>query len=107
GSMHHTHHGTTNAVVMQAVLAFNRPAIEDKIALASAYLGIEGGFDGFYAFVGELNRRLDIPATVADMGVTDPDREAIIEGALNDPTAGSNPVPLTRENLTPLVDSLL
>ena len=55
GAHHNTHHGTTNAVVMQAVLRFNRPAIEDKLALAAAYLGIDGGFDGFYDFVGNLN----------------------------------------------------
>ncbi len=50
GANHNTHHGTTNAVVMQAVLEFNRPAIEGKLASAAAYLGIEGGFGGFYGY---------------------------------------------------------
>jgi alcohol dehydrogenase len=31
GAIYDTHHGTTNAVVMPAVLRFNRPAIEHKI----------------------------------------------------------------------------
>ena len=30
GAVYNTHHGTTNAVVMPAVLRFNRPAVEDR-----------------------------------------------------------------------------
>ena len=32
GAIYHTHHGTTNAVCMPAVLQFNRPAIEVLLA---------------------------------------------------------------------------
>ena len=35
GAMYHTHHGTTNAVCMPAVLQFNRPAIADRMTLAA------------------------------------------------------------------------
>ncbi len=107
GAHYHTHHGTTNAVVMQAVLDFNRPAIEDRLALASAYLGIEGGFDGFRAFVGELNAGLGIPASLAALGVTNPDPKVILEGALKDPSCGGNPVPMTPENTAALIDTLI
>ena len=37
---------------MQAVMRFNRSEIEDRFVAAARYLGIEGGFDGFYDFVG-------------------------------------------------------
>lgn len=107
GAMHGTHHGTTNAVVMQAVLDFNRPAVEDRLALAAAYLGLEGGFDGVRAFVGELNARLSIPASLAELGVTAPDAEAILEGALKDPSCGGNPIEMTRENTAALIASLI
>ncbi|MCP4182349.1 MAG: iron-containing alcohol dehydrogenase, partial [Hyphomicrobiales bacterium] len=50
GAIYHSHHGTTNAVVMQPVLNFNRRAIENRINQAAAYLGIKGGFDGFFFF---------------------------------------------------------
>ena len=40
GALYDTHHGLTNAVFMPYVLAFNRPAIEDKIARLAAYLGL-------------------------------------------------------------------
>ncbi|CUH84383.1 iron-containing alcohol dehydrogenase [Thalassovita mediterranea] len=105
GAMYNTHHGTTNAVVMQPVLKYNRAAIEDRIERAAAYLGIEGGFDGFYAFVGELNASLGIPANLTELGVTDPDKPAIIKGALADPSTGGNPVEMTAENTAELLDA--
>ncbi|MEM7270708.1 MAG: iron-containing alcohol dehydrogenase [Pseudomonadota bacterium] len=106
GAMHHTHHGTTNAVVMQSVLRFNRPAIEDRLAIASAYLGLSDGFEGFYAFVGELNAHLGIPATLTELGVADMDVEAVLSGALSDPTCGGNPVEMTEANTRELIASL-
>lgn len=105
GAMYNTHHGTTNAVVMQPVLAYNRDAIEGRIEQAAAYLGIEGGFDGFYAFVGELNASLGIPANLTELGVTDPDKDAIIKGALADPSTGGNPVEMTEANTRALLDA--
>ena len=107
GALYNTHHGTTNAVVMQAVLDFNRVAIEDRLALASAYLGIEGGFDGFRGFVGEMNTMLGIPETLAQMGVSDPDKDAILDGAMKDPSCGGNPVEMTRDNTAALIDTLI
>ena len=106
GAIHHTHHGTTNAVVMQAVLQFNRTAVEDRLASAAAYLGIEGGFDGFYAFVGEINRQLGIPANLAALGVENLDVDVVLKGALKDPSCGGNPVELTAGNLRPLIEKL-
>ena len=105
GAMYNTHHGTTNAAVMQPVLQYNRDAIEERIERAAAYLGIEGGFDGFYAFVGELNNSLGIPANLTELGVTDPDKEAIIKGALADPSTGGNPVEMTEDNTRALLDA--
>src|SRR6202171_1191586 len=39
GALYDTHHGLTNAVFMPYVLAFNRPAVEDRIERLAAYLG--------------------------------------------------------------------
>jgi hypothetical protein len=57
GAVYNTHHGMTNAVVMPPVLRMNRPAIEERIARAAAYMGISGGFDGFYDYVLKLQGR--------------------------------------------------
>ncbi len=107
GAVHNTHHGTTNAVVMQAVLRFNRPAIEDRIEALARYLSIPGGFQGFHDFVGELNATLNIPANLTDLGVTDPDVAALTEVALRDPSVGGNPVEMTTENTSDLIKACL
>ena len=107
GAIYNTHHGTTNAVVMQAVMDFNRPAIEDRMALAGAYLGVTGAFDGMRAFVGEMNERLGVPPTLAALGVHDLNVEAVLAGALKDPSCGGNPIAMTEANTRPLIESLI
>lgn len=107
GAVHHTHHGTTNAVCMPAVLQFNRPAIQGVIAEAAAYLGIEGGFDGFAAFVDHFNAELGIPRTLTELGVINPDIDALTKSALEDPSVGGNPVPMTYDNTRKLLETIL
>ncbi|WP_210527957.1 iron-containing alcohol dehydrogenase [Rubellimicrobium arenae] len=98
GANYNTHHGTTNAVVMPAVLRFNRAAVEDKLARAAAYLGIAGGFDGFLARVEELNGLLGIPKGLEALGVEAARIPELAAQAIQDPSAGGNPVALTQEN---------
>ncbi|SFP18145.1 iron-containing alcohol dehydrogenase [Tranquillimonas alkanivorans] len=107
GAHHHTHHGTTNAVVMPAVLRFNRPAAEGVLDRAAAYLGIEGGYEGFCAFVDELNASLGIPRTLTELGVTDPDLDVLTKSALTDPSVGGNPVEMTYDNTRKLLEACL
>ncbi len=95
GAVYHTHHGTTNAVVMPPVLRFNRPAIEEKIAAAAAYLDIPGGFDGFYDFVLKLRADLGIPDMLGALGVGTDRIDELAEAAVADPSTGGNPVELT------------
>ncbi|WP_332686514.1 iron-containing alcohol dehydrogenase [Bosea sp. (in: a-proteobacteria)] len=97
GAVYHTHHGTTNAVVMPPVLRFNRPAIEERIDAAAAYLGIAGGFDGFYDFVLELRAGLGIPDRLAALGVGTDRLDELAEAAVADPSTAGNPVELTVE----------
>ncbi|WP_095588069.1 iron-containing alcohol dehydrogenase [Actibacterium ureilyticum] len=107
GAIHHTHHGTTNAVCMPAVLKLNAPAIRDRFDRAAGYLGISGGFDGFCDFVGGFNDGLGIPKRLSGLGVTDPDIDKLVAGALKDPSCGGNPVELTAENLRALYEAVL
>ena len=103
GAIYHTHHGTTNAVCMPAVLQFNKPAIKDTLAEAANYLGISGGFDGFCKFVDELNDSLAIPKSLAGLGIENPDIDRIVSGALIDPSTGGNPIKMTEENTRKLI----
>ncbi|MEM1430008.1 MAG: iron-containing alcohol dehydrogenase [Pseudomonadota bacterium] len=98
GALYNTHHGTTNAAVMPAVLRFNRPAIEDRLTAAAAYLGIDGGFDGFAARVDALNTEFGIPPGLAAMGVEAAKLDTLTTMALADPSVGGNPVTMTAEN---------
>ncbi len=107
GAVHHTHHGTTNAVCMPEVLKFNAPAIAARFDAVAAYLGIEGGFGGFRDFVDTLNAQLGIPQTLTDLGVTDPDVDALVASALKDPSTGGNPIEMTPENTRALLEALL
>jgi len=107
GAVYNTHHGTTNAVVMPMVLEFNRHAIEDRITAAAAYLGIEGGFAGFHDAIMELRAKLAIPANLSAMGVQYGDLDMLTEMALEDPSCGGNPIPMTRENTRALFDACM
>jgi alcohol dehydrogenase class IV len=107
GAIYGTHHGTTNAVVMPAVLRFNRSAIEGRIAGAAAYLGIAGGFDGFLAHVEALIAHLGIPRRLGEMGVGSDRIDEMAAMAIVDPTAGGNPVVLTKDAAKRLFEEVI
>ena len=107
GAFYNSHHGTTNAVVMAPVLKFNRDAIETRIEALAAYLGIDGGFEGFYDYVQQLNASLGIPANLTELGVTDPDMDWLVASALKDPSVGGNPVEMTAANTRALFEACL
>ena len=108
GAIYHTHHGTTNAVVMQEVMRFNSSMIESRFADVARYLGIEGGFDGFYDFVGGLVKQRNMPKNLTELGLADlgdADLERIVAAALTDPSAGGNPREMTAANTRALLES--
>ncbi len=107
GAVHHTHHGTTNAVCMPAVLQFNKSAITKRFDEASAYLGIKGGFDGFCAYVDELNASMQIPKSLTELGVKDANLDKLTEAALRDPSTGGNPIKMTAANTKALFEEIL
>ena len=99
GAVFNTHHGTTNAVCMPAVLAFNADTIRGRFDQAAAYLGIDGGFDGFCEFVQQFNDSFAIPRTLTEMGVSEDRLDDLVAMALEDPSCGGNPVELTADGL--------
>jgi alcohol dehydrogenase len=107
GAVYNTHHGMTNAVVMPPVLVMNRPAIEDRIARAADYLGITGGFDGFYDFVVELRASLGVPDKLTALGVGRDRIDEMTAMALEDPSAGGNPVTMTHDNTRALFEACI
>lgn len=94
GALKGTHHGLTNAVLMPYMLAFNRAAVEERLARLAGYVGLEdASFDGFLAWILDLRRRLGIPQTLPEIGVSAEDLERIAMMAEADPSAGGNPLP--------------
>jgi alcohol dehydrogenase class IV len=107
GAVYNTHHGTTNAVCMPAVLDLNAPAIAERFGHAAAYLGIEGGFEGFRAFVQEFNDSFAIPRRLRDLGVGTDRIDELTAMALEDPSCGGNPVELNRDNVQSLLEACI
>jgi alcohol dehydrogenase class IV len=111
GGLYDTHHGMTNAVFMPYVLAFNRPAIEGKIERLAAYCGIKGGFDGFQKAILKLRKELKVPHTLPDfikgLEIDKKRKTLIAEMAIVDPTAGGNPIKLTKKGALTLLDNSL
>ena len=107
GAVYNTHHGTTNAVCMPAVLELNAPKIKDRFDLAASYLGVSGGFAGLQSFVQEFNDSLGIPRKLRDMGVGDDRIDELAAMALEDPSCGGNPVKLTQDNLAELFRAVI
>jgi alcohol dehydrogenase len=104
GALYDTHHGMTNAVFMPYVLTANRPAIEARIARLAAYLGLAPAFDAFLKAVLDLRLRLGVPHTLADFKVDGSKRDQIADMAIVDPTAGGNPIELTRDRALDIFD---
>jgi len=95
GSWFNTHHGLTNAVILPYVMTFNRSAISDKTDVIARVLNLpDRGFDGFLAWVMQLRRELDIPHSLAEIGVHVGNADIIGREAALDPSAGGNPIAL-------------
>jgi hypothetical protein len=94
GALYDTHHGLTNAVFMPYVLAFNRPAIEDRMVRLAAWLGLKNpSFNAVQDWVLALREELKIPAKLGGLGVDGARIDEIAAMAAEDPTAPTNPVP--------------
>jgi alcohol dehydrogenase len=96
GALYDKHHGMLNALFMPYVLAVNRDAIEARIARLAAYCGLPPSFDAFLHAVTALRARLGVPNTLKAFGVDAEKRDLIAEMAIVDPTAGGNPVKLSK-----------
>lgn len=114
GAIYGVHHGLTNAVVMPYVLQFNAPAIGEKMSRLASYLGlIEVGaanpshaVEAIRKWIMDLRKEIQIPETIADLGVEPALFDRIAELAVADPTAGTNPIPLTTHNIKALLDDM-
>ena len=103
GSLLDTHHGLTNGVVMPYVLEFNARAVEEKLTALARYLDLPNPSGAsIRKWVLELRETIGIQHTLAELGVTEDLIPRLARMAVVDPTAPTNPVELTVENLETL-----
>jgi alcohol dehydrogenase class IV len=103
-----THHGLTNGVVMPYVLAFNRPAIEAKLARLAAYLQLpQPSGNAVVRWVLELRKAIGIPHTLAELGVKPEHATRFSIMAEADPSTSSNPRPVAARDFEQLYRSAI
>lgn len=96
GALYDTHHGLTNAVFMPYVIAFNKKAVKEKVERLAAYIGLKPRYSAFLDWTLALREELGVPHTLAGLKVDDQKFDLMSKMAPKDPTAGGNPVSLTK-----------
>jgi alcohol dehydrogenase class IV len=94
GAHFNTHHGLTNAVLLPYVIVHNRRAIEAHLPVIERALNLSGEpFSAVLEWVLAFRQRLNIPHSLAEIGVPLSNPDTIGHEAALDPSAGSNPLP--------------
>ena len=82
--------GSCHAALLPEILAFNAPAIADRLAAIAGSVGLPAGGDPVTALV-DLARRVDLPARLAALGVEAGMLAAAAAGAAEDVANRTNP----------------
>ncbi len=108
GALYDAHHGTLNAVLMPYVLKANRSAVESRIERLGRYIGLsDTGFDSFMDWVLSLRAEINIPSDLSELGIDDQQSHRIGQMAVQDPSAGTNPITYSAEDYERLFLSAL
>ncbi len=100
------HHGTVNAVLLPAVMEFNRPHCAAHFARLHAAFALAPGDDVVTA-IRRLTRELGMPSGLAAMGVAETQIAGVAEAALRDINALTNPVRPTGEQFAAMLHASL
>ena len=100
GAEYDTHHGLTNAITLPAVMRFNAASIREKCPEISQALTLEGrDFDAIYYWTCQLLDHLEIPKSLAEIGVDTSKVSSLAKRAFNDSATATNPRKPTLEEL--------
>ena len=100
------HHGTLNAILLPGVVRFNAGHVGDKLDRLKTALSLPAGADLADEFAA-LNRRLDMPAGLATLGVEADVLPRVVERALADHSHATNPRPVAAEDYRRLLDDVM
>lgn len=104
-----THHGLANAIVLPAVMEFNRASSTARLARVARAMGdTSSASDEVLAGVAidrvrQLNAEIGIPARLRDAGVREEDLPAIAKKAFIDASHQANPRKCSEEDLLEIV----
>ncbi len=102
------HHGTLNAIFLPSVIEFNAPATtmeqDRKLDRIAAAMGLANG-NSVASEVLNLTKRLGLPTTLAQLGVTRELFPDIVDGALADHSHKTNPREASREDYMKMLDA--
>ena len=92
GAEYDTHHGLTNAITLPAVMRFNAASIQEKCPYISQALNLEGrDFDAIYHWTCQLLDQLEIPRSLADIGLDTKKVSSLAKRAFSDSATVTNP----------------
>jgi len=97
------HHGLANGVMIDHVMRFNRPAVEEKMKELARVAGVPDLID----WLGRLKAELGIPAKLNVLGVKPEQLSRLVEIALADICHQTNPRPCTRQDFEQLFAAAL
>ena len=104
GATYNTHHGLTNAIILPVVLRFNQAQISARLKPVAQVLDLpDDRFDTFYNAVCTLLDRLNIPKSLAALGVQHADIDALALKSMGDPARLTNPRDSSLEQLKALL----
>lgn len=106
GGIYGTHHGLTNGVLLPYVVACNRPVIEARLVKLCQGLNLaEPGYESFNHWLKGFLADLGIPSRLNEIIHEPFDADYIAHLATNDPTARTNPQPLSVQQYKTIIDN--
>ncbi|MBD1556988.1 iron-containing alcohol dehydrogenase [Vibrio sp. S9_S30] len=103
GGLYDKHHGLLNAILMPYVLEANRKEIEEKMLVLARSLSLQSpSFEAVIEWVLGMRNTLNIPHTLAEIGLNGNDAKRIGEIAVLDAAAGTNPIQFSAEEYSNL-----
>jgi alcohol dehydrogenase class IV len=93
GTVVDMHHGLANGIMIDHVMRFNAEAAPAKMAELARVCGAGTGAEDFVEWLGDLKRRIGIPARLGERGVARTHLPRLVEVALGDTCHRTNPRP--------------
>ncbi len=107
GAVCDLHHGLANALMIEAVLAWNHESAPGKFDELAHVCGVAGGGRQFVPWLGDLKRSIGLTGTLSTHGVAREHIPRLVEVAVQDICHRTNPRPCTAQDFERLFAAAL